>query len=216
LAFIAALGLLVPAPRLAAGVLVTRALDVHVGPLSEEGDRLVLRVETGSLGFPKCQVAWHTMDPAVGSLLGAARLAASQNQPVAILRKLLGASIEREPSTAKQARAMLEQVERAVRQGSPFRPADVDAAEEPAAVPSVLVRERPVTTTLSFDQGDFEGFVNYRTWAMVNGKMYTFTIPQPVFSKTHVDTTVIVNGGGSVQVGGAGVGGGSVRGQGTR
>ncbi len=59
-----------------------------------------------------------------------------------------------------------------------------------------------INLTLSPEVVDFEGFINYNTYAVANAGMYTFTIPQPVFNKRQITTSVIIWDGQTVVLGG--------------
>jgi general secretion pathway protein D len=49
---------------------------------------------------------------------------------------------------------------------------------------------------------DFEGFINYNTYAVANSTQFTFTIPQPIFNKRQITTSVIIWDGQTVVLGG--------------
>ncbi|MCC7518225.1 MAG: hypothetical protein IT578_03460 [Verrucomicrobiae bacterium] len=59
-----------------------------------------------------------------------------------------------------------------------------------------------INLTLSPEVVDFEGFINYNTYAVANSTQFTFTIPQPVFNKRQITTSVIIWDGQTVVLGG--------------
>ena len=59
-----------------------------------------------------------------------------------------------------------------------------------------------INLTLSPEVVDFEGFINYNTYAVANSTQFTFTIPQPIFNKRQITTSVIIWDGQTVVLGG--------------
>jgi general secretion pathway protein D len=59
-----------------------------------------------------------------------------------------------------------------------------------------------INLTLSPEVVDFEGFINYNTSTVVNDDQFTFTIPQPLFNKRQLTTSVIIWDGQTVVLGG--------------
>jgi general secretion pathway protein D len=49
-----------------------------------------------------------------------------------------------------------------------------------------------INLTLSPEVVDFEGFIYYNTYAVANGTQFTFTLPQPLFSKRSLSTSVTI------------------------
>jgi type II secretory pathway component GspD/PulD (secretin) len=193
-----------------AGGLVTRTLDCQVGRLTESVQALNLAISEGSVTFSKQAVLWYTVDPKIDTFLKAARKAILDDRSDSVVRRLLEASIRAEPATAEEARKMLDHIE-AASQDKAAHLAMPNGFNEPlslevpaAAAPRTVVVPAgpPVGVNLSLDQTDFEGFINYNTYAVSNGKLFTFPIPQPIFSRRHIDTAVTVNGGPTIQFGG--------------
>ncbi|MBI4024910.1 MAG: hypothetical protein HY360_08005 [Verrucomicrobia bacterium] len=59
-----------------------------------------------------------------------------------------------------------------------------------------------ITLTVSPEVVDFEGFINYSTFAVANNQSFTFSIPQPVFNKRTLQTSVTIWDGQTVTLGG--------------
>lgn len=59
-----------------------------------------------------------------------------------------------------------------------------------------------INLTLSPEVVDFDGFVTYNTYAVANGTQFTFSLPQPIFSKRSLSTSVTIWDGNVVVLGG--------------
>lgn len=68
--------------------------------------------------------------------------------------------------------------------------------------PSVSSDTYTINMTLSPEVVDFEGFVNYTTSAVAGDTVATFTLPQPVFNKRTLTTSVIIWDGQTIMLGG--------------
>ncbi len=68
--------------------------------------------------------------------------------------------------------------------------------------PNVGSDNRTINMELQPEVLDFEGFINYNTFAVANTTSFTFTLPQPVFNKRRVETNVIIWDGQTVLLGG--------------
>ena len=169
-----------------AGVLVTRSLDAQKGELREEEDSLVLRVAEGDLAFAKESVLWCALDPAVDTFLKAARRAVVEKQPAAVVRRLLQASVQCEPATAAEAGQMLDRAEQAGQERLD-QLAAARVCREPLNLnlprpPVTISCGPPVGIRLSLEQANFDGFVNYNTYAVANGRLFVSTDTGYIYS----------------------------------
>ena len=59
-------------------------------------------------------------------------------------------------------------------------------------VKPTVAENTTIQLLLSPEVVDFEGFINYTSNASAGGTLVTFSIPQPIFNKRSIDTTVII------------------------
>lgn len=68
--------------------------------------------------------------------------------------------------------------------------------------PTVSSDSYTINMTVSPEVVDFEGFVNYTTSAVAGSTSVTFTLPQPIFNKKTLTTSVIIWDGQTIMLGG--------------
>jgi hypothetical protein len=176
------------------GVYVSKDLETGIGVLTESEKIVNFSSPQIIASFPKTNILWYDTDPSINTFLKAAERAESQNQSIPIIRKLYETSIRNELLTAIAARKSLTSFEQKIK-------AQVEAKQnsptESSMVPEIIVRSPSpneyATVNINYESSDFKGFIRYPTYAVVNGKAYTFYTPQPIFSKTQINTTVNVS-----------------------
>ena len=186
--------------RVHAGVLLPKTGEAQVGDLKASQNTIVLSISHGSMTFRKEDLLWYIEDPAINTFFKATSKAIADGKSSVIVRKLLEASIQNEPSMRVEAQNMLSQ-----RLRDEVQKLEVKAAENslrepltlgsPEAGVKTFVQTPNVNLKLTLDHVDFAGFVSYNTYVVSGGKLFTFPIQQPIFSKMHLDTTVTVGTG---------------------
>ncbi len=183
-----------------AGVIITQGWKADIGDLVEKPDgKVVFSFHDGTASFNKSNLLWYCADPSVDTFLKAAKKAVAEKESLSIVYKLLEASMEREPITAKEALATKEKLEaKTIRklQDSVL----MARLQEPLSLslpnPILEMGREPEGPTVQVDvnykQTDFVGFVNYNTYVVAGDKLHTFTIPMPVFSTFSINTSVVV------------------------
>jgi len=199
--------------RAHAGAILTKEGEVQLGKVEEKDKQIVLANKYGTIPFDKERVTWFTTDKETDTLLKAARKAMDDDESAKVICKLLELSAEREPATKAEAQELLTRFQQGIAR-TIRGPMPEFTYQEPLEVitPKMDTRTGPspfVGVTLHEEVVDFVGFINYNTSAVAGNQQFTFTIPQPVFEKRSISTSVIVYGT-PVEVGGY-TGGTSVR-----
>jgi hypothetical protein len=183
-----------------AGVVVTKNYTSEVGTLTESGDKLQLSMKDGMVDFHKCEILWHNTDQAITSYFIAGKKAEAQGQRAPILMSLWQKSIDLEPGTRSEAQLRLQKIKSALAKKLEEEAVSRTAVAEAEAPVFSQLSSKRVISNIHYQQTDFLGFVNYQSSAVISSggvtKQYNFNIPQPIFSNTSVDTTVISYGSG--------------------
>ena len=183
-----------------ADVIITQGGKAELGNLVEKPNgQITFSFSSGVVSTHKSQLLWHCADPAADTFLKAAKKAIAEKEPLSIIYKLLDASVEREPATAKEARAIKEKLEAKIIEKLQ-ETALIAKLQEPLSLslpnPIIQMGREPEGPTVRVDVNyrntDFVGFINYNTYAVAGDKLHTFTIPMPVFSTFSINTSVVV------------------------
>jgi hypothetical protein len=178
----------------AAGVYLSKDLHAGIGILTNS-EKVVNFSSTQIIAtLPKENLLWYDADPGIDTFLKAAEKAQAQNQSALVVRKLYEFSIRDEQPTALSARKALTTFDEKARA---TLEAKRNASAEASTLPQSSIRGSSAndyaTVKINYENTGFSGYIRYPTYAVVNGKVYTFYTPQPIFSKTHINTTVNVS-----------------------
>jgi hypothetical protein len=184
---------LAAAAPLRAGALLTGHSQTYAGPVRDTGEHLELQVAYGKVSWSKDALLWWTDKPEVATLLAAAREARAAGQPRRFVVEFLKASIQREPATGAQARRLLQQIEREMREDV------MDKVVASGALPVLnlaLPRVQPAaghaTISVDTEQSEFLGFIDYGGVALINGIPVRNRILVPIFGTRAIHSTIIV------------------------
>lgn len=188
-----------------AGVYITRDLQVGIGIVTESEKTIHFSSLQIIAAIPKNNLLWYDSDPSIDTFLKAAEKAESQNQNIFVVRKLYESSMREEIATAIAAKKALDAYDQKIKAKIEAKRKEetLSAMDTPTTTSVRIPDNRYATVNINFDNTDFAGFINYQTSVISNGKVFTFNIPQPIFTRTSVNTSVHVStSGGAGMTGG--------------